>query len=82
MSEFECRNCGEGWNGAYNCEHRCTTCGAPLSAVDTDTRLERAEEEIERLRLAIRSTRLYAGEHLPAAVGLTVVNMLEQALRR
>ncbi|MGQ7248014.1 hypothetical protein ACUN9Y_11810 [Halomonas sp. V046] len=43
-------------------------------------RLERLEAEFQALRCAVLQTRLYAGDRLPAKVGLVIVKMLEDAL--
>jgi len=43
--------------------------------------LDQVEAENARMRDAIRRARIYAGDNLPAAPGLTVVGMLEDALR-
>lgn len=43
--------------------------------------LDQAETENARMRDAVRRARIYAGDNLPAATGLTVVGMLEGALK-
>lgn len=57
MSDFECRTCGEAWNGAYNCDHRCTTCGDPIYALDCETKLARVKRELADM--TDRAERLY-----------------------
>lgn len=32
MSELECRTCGSKWNGCYNMDGRCVTCGEQVKA--------------------------------------------------
>ncbi len=43
--------------------------------------LDKAEGESARMRDAVRRARVYAGTNLPAGPGLTVVSMLENAMK-
>ncbi len=43
--------------------------------------LDGYEAENARIRKAVRRARVYAGTNLPAAPGLTVVSMLENAMK-
>lgn len=34
MKEFECSTCSERWNGAYNNDGRCVTCGGVVTEIE------------------------------------------------
>lgn len=46
MTDYYCPECRERWSGAYNCWHRCVTCGSPIKAREP-WREEVEEEEVE-----------------------------------
>lgn len=46
MTDFECRTCGPKWNGCYNLDGRCVTCGEPVKAKER-WREESESEEVE-----------------------------------
>lgn len=32
MCDYYCPECRDRWSGAYNCDHRCVTCGSVIKA--------------------------------------------------
>ena len=50
-------------------------------AVGAMAELERVKADNERLRRGIKRAMLYAGDNLPANTGLTIVGLLEDALK-
>ncbi|MBB3192087.1 hypothetical protein [Halomonas cerina] len=60
---------GDGWNRAVRRLHQILG------------ELHEQEARLDRLTGAVQQARLYAGDNLPAAPGLTIVSMLERALR-
>lgn len=47
--QLYCPECADKWNGAYNSDHRCVTCGSPLKAEKVMDRLKALEEERDAL---------------------------------
>lgn len=47
----------------------------------TREQLRTTEQRLENLRREVKRARIYAGENLPAAPGLVLVQMLEKAMK-
>lgn len=96
MTPLTCPACGPAWSGQYTIDHRCADCTTILHAapggdaireqlasevVRLERELEASDARLEKLLERVRDARNHAGEHLPAASGLGIVHILENAMR-
>ena len=63
---------------ADGARYKCGLCGR---AAYSSTHYDDSAEKLKRLRDEVHKVRIYAGDNLPAAPGLVVVDMLEKALK-